>query len=407
MEAVAYVKRTSKGLYKYRRRTPLELQDFIQSKEIIKSLGRDYKEASMRALDITQAISEAIQLTKLSSIPGSVVLSLLVEKLNVSSINTSTKEDQRKISYISKLYLNQSQVTTKEYEARVYYYTQLLPAVLYVLFKSADMDINELNPDKLVKIRKLIYQLPNKNHGDYKQIELTDLLRRIHKKSIMIPEEHRMSVVTINMHLKRVKSLLFYAKDEGLYTGNIPKQYTLQKKGTGSSRTERESLSPEERLTVFEAIDDADLLYVYKVLYYSGMRRSELYKCSLKEIEGVLCFDLTKSVEGLKTKSSYRVIPVHPVLMGRIEEFGSIVSSIKEQRMTKAFTRVLKKTLAEPDRKSLYSLRHSFATDLISNGVQPEIVSELMGHAHNTMTLSRYVKGYPVETLKKAIETLK
>ena len=70
------------------------------------------------------------------------------------------------------------------------------------------------------------------------------------------------------------------------------------------------------------------------------------------------------------------------------------------------FSNLIHRTLEDPKGKSLYSLRHTFATTLIAKGVQPEVVSELMGHAHSTMTMNRYVKGYPVSTLKKAIDKL-
>ena len=55
---------------------------------------------------------------------------------------------------------------------------------------------------------------------------------------------------------------------------------------------------------------------------------------------------------------------------------------------------------------TLYSLRHSFATELASKGVEPHIISELLGHSHKGMTLGRYVKGFPVEQLKEAIDKL-
>ena len=71
------------------------------------------------------------------------------------------------------------------------------------------------------------------------------------------------------------------------------------------------------------------------------------------------------------------VIPVHKELLYKIDDFSNIVSTIKPERMTKVFARILKKISSDPEKKSLYSLRHTFATNLIANGVLPEIVSVL------------------------------
>ena len=55
---------------------------------------------------------------------------------------------------------------------------------------------------------------------------------------------------------------------------------------------------------------------------------------------------------------------------------------------------------------TLYRLRHSFATHLAAKGIEPYIISELLGHSHDGMTLSRYVKGFPFKSLREAIDKL-
>jgi integrase len=58
------------------------------------------------------------------------------------------------------------------------------------------------------------------------------------------------------------------------------------------------------------------------------------------------------------------------------------------------------------DGESLYSLRHSFATHLVATGVRSELLSELMGHTHKSMSLSRYAKGFPIKMLHDAVNQL-
>ncbi len=55
---------------------------------------------------------------------------------------------------------------------------------------------------------------------------------------------------------------------------------------------------------------------------------------------------------------------------------------------------------------TLYGLRHSFATHLASKDIEPYIISELLGHSHKDMTLSRYVKRFSVKLLSEAIDKL-
>ncbi len=405
MGTIPYLTNTTTGLFKYRRRVPKELSAFIESKEISKSLGTNKAEAVKKALELTNTIDEASELTKLKSIPESVVLDLLSTKLQLQSSTAKPKQDKNKLSYLINLYLEQSNVTPMEYSNRSYFFKSLFPSLLNVLFKSDDMDINSLSYDKLLKVRKLLSNVPNKNYKEYRSADLNILLSNIHKGTLKIPKEHLMAEDTINKSLKRIKSLLLFAKDLGYYTNNIPKTLILQNKGESSSRNEKAILTPEDLRTIFSTAND-DLKYIYEVSYYTGMRRSELYKCDVVEVDGVVCFDLRSPKERLKTASSYRLIPVHDKLLYRIDEFKDIMAELKPDWITKYFGRLVKRLLQYTEGKSLYSLRHTFATSLIAKGVQPEVVSELMGHAHSTMTMNRYVKGYPIKVLKEAIDKL-
>jgi integrase len=68
------------------------------------------------------------------------------------------------------------------------------------------------------------------------------------------------------------------------------------------------------------------------------------------------------------------------------------------------FKQVLK-AAGLPDSCTLYSLRHSCATLLLSEGVHPKVVSERLGHANITTTLQTYAHVLPTMQ-EKAIEVL-
>jgi integrase len=188
-----------------------------------------------------------------------------------------------------------------------------------------------------------------------------------------------------------------------MYNGIIPNM-TIENRM--QARGQRKEFSNDE-LRIIDNVLQCDAIYpIVKILKYSGMRFSELLKCSVSEIEGILCFDLRTPTEPLKTLSSHRIIPVHPDLKGSVNGFQELISSHFDKHFAKKFTKVIKKHLLDTQGKSLYSLRHSFATQLIANGTPAEVVSELMGHSHSSMTLNRYVKGYPITILKAAIDSL-
>ncbi|WP_421715646.1 tyrosine-type recombinase/integrase [Arcobacter arenosus] len=400
---LSYLKASTNGFFKYRRRTPKPLEQIIGAREVIKALGTNETQAITKAIKLNNLINEAVELSKIQSIPKETIVELLKSELKLTT--KKTKEQKKKLSYFIKLYLEQSNVTDKEYRYREYFFNEYLPLLIEVLFKKRDLDIEELTYDKLLKIRTLFMKLPSRNFYKYRVVNQLELVSKVNKGTLKIAKEHLLSEDTINKNLKRIKSLLFFAKELNCYSHNIPKTLVINRKGDISSRGEKAILTKDDLEIVFSHSND-NLKYLYEVSYYSGMRRSELYKCNIVDYEGVLCFDLKNITERLKTSSSYRLIPIHSKLLYRINEFKNIIENTKAGWISNSFSRLVKRSFKDTKGKSLYSLRHTFATNLIANKVNPEVISELMGHSHSTMTMSRYVKGYPIKTLREAIECL-
>lgn len=256
----------------------------------------------------------------------------------------------------------------------------------------------------VIDFQSFLNELPKRNIQRYRDMDFKVLVSGIDKASIIIHTDDLLATRTKNKYMKWLKAIFSFAEVRDLIVKNVTKSIVL--KNTTKQREEREAFSTDEIQTLFEGIQNDELTYLFQILLLTGMRRSELYKCDVDAYNGVVCFDLTTVSQELKTASSYRIIPVHSSLLERINEFKIIRQSYTAHYLSKYFSRVIKSTLTSSQNKSLYSLRHTFATELISQGVTPEIVSELMGHAHSTMTMSRYVKGYPIKTLREAIGCL-
>lgn len=161
---------------------------------------------------------------------------------------------------------------------------------------------------------------------------------------------------------------------------------------------------PEEIESLFDSIDTSSDLglrnYLTLELFYStGLRVSELCTLKLKDI------DLNKRtllIHGKGLKDRY--VPIHADLVSRLESY--ILSTRKNLMKDKSHpylivnakgdlitTRGLRYIIKEIIDKSStflnvtpHTLRHTFASHLISKGADLRSVQELLGHAHISTT---------------------
>lgn len=115
-----------------------------------------------------------------------------------------------------------------------------------------------------------------------------------------------------------------------------------------------------------------------------------------------------------KTNNSIRELPISNQLLSILKELKSISNCdyivvshkntpIKIRAYQKSFENLLNKLKIK--HYSFHSLRHTFATRLLENGVDVKTISELMGHSSPTITLNRYVHTN-LENKRKAMNNL-
>lgn len=139
------------------------------------------------------------------------------------------------------------------------------------------------------------------------------------------------------------------------------------------------------------------------------MRISELYKAKIKKSEDdIYFFDLTDSNIKLKTKNSYRMIPLHKKLI-ELNIQNILPKALESNKMNwirRLFNEKIKTQITSSNKKVLYSFRHSMATELKYLNVKSEIISEILGHSNSSITLDRYASRYTFEVLKKEIDKI-
>lgn len=99
-----------------------------------------------------------------------------------------------------------------------------------------------------------------------------------------------------------------------------------------------------------------------------------------------------------KTESSRRTIPIAAELMPLLQQFKSnsnfyVISGKKKYIEPRTYRKFFKKMLniLKISKLKFHSLRHTFATQAIENGIDYKTVSEILGHASVGITLNLYV----------------
>jgi integrase len=290
-----------------------------------------------------------------------------------------------------------------------------------------DLPINQVDRKLMVDYRQTLMKLPpNKNKSPrYKDKSIQEILAMDIKK--------KMATETINRNLARLNVLFKYAENSVLIDKNPARELLLKKKRRD-----------DQLRAVFDTEDLRELFYSKLYLkdqhrrsysfwvpilgLYTGARIDEICQLHLDDIReesGVWVFDInSKQEKKLKNPGSERLVPIHPFLLNDLK-FLNYVDSLRRigeerlfpelrqrregygQTVSKWFGRY-KRTCGVTDRdKVFHSFRHTFTHSLKQNDVNEVMISELVGHAVNSITMSRYGKRYEPEKLFEAITKLK
>ncbi len=243
--------------------------------------------------------------------------------------------------------------------------------------------------------------------------------------------EKGQAVATTNKYLQVYGNFFGWCKRHGYVQANPFEGISLRE--TRRAQEQREAFSFEDVPIVLERAAEQSTkknrpMQYYKwvplIAAYSGLRLNEicqLYKDDVQEVDGALCFVINDKYEGqrLKTTAAARTIPVHqeildagfveyieghdsercfPELNWSRDGYGKNASRWFNER----FMRV-----QFPDNKCVFhSFRHTVADKMMKSDVEIGIAKAVLGHADESETFGRYGKGYTVEQLKRAIDTL-
>ena len=287
---------------------------------------------------------------------------------------------------------------------------------LYPIFLTLignDTDIDSVDIEQLLDIREILVLFPRRNIHKYSKMTIENIITLVKSENTEIPVEDIITTRTLNKYIAWFTAVFVFANDHGKISRNPAKNLKL--KIDTAEDEEREPFSSKELIQISELLPDDLRKMVINILYFTGMRLSEVFKAKLIEVDGVYLFDLTakKDDEGnpikLKTKNAYRVIPLHQKLIdiGILDIFDEIQNKYSSSYISSWFNaKLLRPNITREKTKVLYSLRHNFASGLKNQRMQESIVSELMGHEQSSMSFKRYASDYDILILKEAIDSL-
>ncbi len=209
------------------------------------------------------------------------------------------------------------------------------------------------------------------------------------KKYLLEKQEREQSSQTINVYLQAIK--YFYRE---IFKSQIPIDIKFAKTASKLPIV----LSRREIEQIINRIENSKHKLMISLAYASGLRVSEAINLKIKDIN---IEELTIHLKGAKGNKDRITIFPKKLVQDIAQLSNKKISNdylFESERQGKLTTRTAQKVFENALRKSginkdasFHSLRHSFATHLLENGVDVRFVQELLGHA-NIRTTQIYTK---------------
>lgn len=278
---------------------------------------------------------------------------------------------------------------------------------------TCNVSLNDLSKDDVRKYMNIQQKLPaqRKKNPKYRNLSIEQLLKT--------PDINPQSIVNINKKVGLLSQVCNWAMKQGMISSNqfqgmkfSTKHVEPVKRMPFTNEELRIILKPETYLkwTLSFKKSKTQKFTNFRVPYYfcfligifSGMRTEEITQLRINDVrkeKDIWFFYVEKSNETrVKTKNSIRKIPVHPQLieLGLIE-YHKEQKKLNKDRLFWQLTKVRNSYSKELSRhfnsrflpelgiwkknsKVLYCTRHTFVNSLYKQGVNENVIKQLVGH---------------------------
>ncbi len=258
-------------------------------------------------------------------------------------------------------------------------------------------------------------------HDDAARLTAEDIVRW---KESMLSGPKPLALVTIRTKLGWVRTIMAWAVSNRKLPSNPAVGITMPVSRKPKNR--QTGYSDEEAARILNSCRSAKgfLRWVPWICAFSGARLSEVCQLrvrDIKQIDRIWCFDINYEAGPLKTPSSARFVPLHPLL--QVEGFLQYVAGLPEQgrvfpdiqpdrfgsfggSASKVIGRWVRETIGIRDRSKApsHAWRHRFKTESRVAKIPKDIGDVLTGHSLPDVS-GGYGK-YPVTLLFEEISKL-
>ncbi|KKM05306.1 hypothetical protein LCGC14_1755470 [marine sediment metagenome] len=222
-----------------------------------------------------------------------------------------------------------------------------------------------------------------------------ELLDFCNKQPDKIEEDDVKAYMAENLSDKASSSIIVFLSSIRYAYSNILKNDITQ----GIRRPKRERkipavLTKEEVRNLFDAIPTKKSKLMLELIYACGFRVSELINLKISDLDFEEMIGYVRQAKGKKD----RIFNIPKFLEKRLKKQSKIQQENKQEflftgpkgkltdRNLQKIVRVVAKKAGINKKVSPHTLRHSFATHLLENGVDIRKIQELLGHADLSTT---------------------